>query len=104
MKTKALILGLIALASVAEISSAQAKGGGANSSKVDSVTGVIVFFDAGSSTPRVTWNSIDKATFQVQRSKVGDTCCNNTSPAGLTVTSWQDSPLSSSGTYIYRVI
>jgi hypothetical protein len=105
MKTKALILGLLALASVAEISSAQAKGAG-TASKVDSVTGIfIVLLDPGGSPiPRVTWNSIDKATFQVQRSKVGDTCCNNASPAGLTVTSWQDSPLPSSGTYIYRVI
>jgi hypothetical protein len=103
MKEKALILGLIAVASVAGISSAQGKGG---ATKVDSVTGVfVVLLDPGGSPiPRVTWNSIDKATFQVQRSKVGDSCCNNASPAGLTTNFWQDSPLPSSGTYTYRVI
>jgi hypothetical protein len=96
MQTKALIL--VALASVAEISSAQGK-----NNKADSVTGInVVMLQGGGA--QVTWNSIDKATFQVQRSKTGDTCCTNASPAGLTATSWQDSPLPSSGTYIYRVI
>ncbi len=106
MKTKALILGLIALASVAEISSAQGKGGTASSTKPDAVTGIIlVLLDpGGAAIPRVTWNPIDKATFQVQRSKVGDTCCDNASQPGLTATAWQDSRLPSSGTYIYRVI
>jgi hypothetical protein len=106
MKTKALILGLIALASVAEISSAQGKGGGANTSKPDSVTGIIiaVLDPGGSAIPRITWNAIDKATYQVQRSKVGDSCCTNASPVGLTTNAWQDSPPPSSGTYVYRVI
>ena len=105
MKIKAFFLGLAALASLAESSSGQGKGAGATT-KPDSVTGVfVVLLDPGGSpVPRVTWNSIDKATFQVQRSKVGDTCCNAASPAGLTANFWQDSPLPSSGTYIYRVI
>lgn len=105
MKSKALILGFITLASAAEISSAQAKGGGNNASKPDSVTGILIVFEpTGSGISRVTWNSMDKATFQVQRSKVGDTCCTAISPAGLTANSWQDTRLPSSGTYVYRVI
>ena len=104
MKTKALILGIIALASAAEITSAQGKGAGATSSKVDSVSGIVVSPPAGGAGPTVKWNTIDKATFQVQRSKVGDSCCNYSSQAGMTATSWQDAPLPSSGTYTYRVI
>ena len=106
MKTRALILGLIALASVAQIASGQGKGGTAGSSKAEAVTGIIVVVldPGGAAIPQITWNPIDKATFQVQRSKVGDTCCNNASQPGLTANTWQDSRLPSSGTYIYRVI
>lgn len=106
MKTKALILCLVALASAAETSVAQGKGGAGGSNKADSVTGItiVVLDPGGAAIPQITWNSIDKATFQVQRSKVGDTCCTSSSPAGLTSTSWQDSRLPSSGTYTYRVI
>ncbi len=107
MKRRALILGLIALASVARMSAAQGKGGGTNSTKVDAVTGInIVLLDRGDGTPmapQITWNAIDKATYQVQRSKAGDSCCNNASASGLTAASWQDSPLPSSGAYVYRV-
>lgn len=106
MKTKALILGFAAVAAVAEVTSAQGKGGASGSTKVDAVTGitVTVLDPGGSAIPQVTWNSIDKATFQVQRSKAGDTCCDNASPPGLTTNSWQDSRLPSSGVYVYRVI
>jgi len=103
MKTKALILGLIALAWVPENSSAQG-GKGAGGTRVDSVSGIVVSPPAGGAGPTVKWNAIDKATFQVQRSKTGDTCCNYSSQAGMTTTSWQDAPLPSSGTYLYRVI
>jgi len=100
MNRRALLLGFVAIALAVESSSAQGgKGGGAN--KPDSVTGISI--SAGASGPVVKWNTIDKATFQVQRSKSGDTCCNNSSVAGLTTNSWQDALLPSSGTYIYKV-
>jgi hypothetical protein len=101
MKTKALIPGILALASVATIASAQA---GKGATKVESVTGIVVSPPAGGAGPTVKWNAIDKATFQVERSKAGDSCCNYSSQAGMTATSWQDAPLPSSGIYIYRVI
>jgi len=101
MNRRALMLGLIAFAVTAANASAQGGGKGGGASKVDSVTGIVV--TAGSPGPVVKWNAIDKATFQVQRSKSGDPCCNNSSVAGLTTASWQDAALPSSGTYIYKV-
>src|SRR6476659_8758975 len=99
MKTKALILGLIALTALPVNLLAQGKGGG---SKPDSVTGITV--TPGSAGPTVTWKAIDKATYQVKRWKSSDTsCCNNASASGLTTASWQDTQLPSSGTYVYRV-
>ena len=101
---RALIIGLIALASATENSSAQGGGkGGAGATKPTEVTGLVVT-DRGALGPTIQWSAIEKATYQVQRSKASDTgCCNNASPAGLTTTSWDDSPLPSSGVYVYRV-
>ena len=101
---RALIICLIALASATENSSAQGGGkGGAGATKPTEVTGLVVT-DRGALGPTIQWSAIEKATYQVQRSKASDTgCCNNASPAGLTTTSWDDSPLPSSGVYVYRV-
>ena len=100
MKTNALIIGLVALITVPASASAQGNKGGGN--KPDSVTGIVV--TASTAGPTVTWKSIDKATYQVKRWKSTDAnCCNNASASGLSATSWQDLPLPSSGTYIYRV-
>jgi hypothetical protein len=102
MKASALILGFIALVAVAEESSAQGGKKGGGTTKPTEVVGVTIF-------PRgtgvaVEWEPIEKATYQVQRSKADDPgCCNNSSPAGLMATSWEDSSLPFSGTYVYRV-
>ena len=60
----------------------------------------------GSTGPVVTWTAAPNATgYIVSRSKIDDlNCCNITSGRTFTATSpWQDAPLPTSGTYVYKV-
>ena len=102
MKASALILGFIALVAVAEESSAQGGKKGGGTTKPNEVVGITIL-ERGTGVA-LEWEPIEKATYQVQRSKADDpACCNNSSPAGLTAPSWDDTSLPFSGKYIYRV-
>ena len=56
--------------------------------------------------PVVSWVGVPTAAFTVQRWLIANPpCCFNTSPLSppITASSWQDTPLATQGTYIYRV-
>ena len=60
----------------------------------------------GNAGPVVTWTAAPNASgYIVSRSKIDDlNCCNSTSGRTFTATSpWQDGPLPTSGTYVYKV-